>query len=263
MRRILVLAGLLMLLVKSIGAQIAVSDPANTARNSISATIKEYLIETQRSQREQMDRMSRRLSRLTGLQKYSLPDAPEWRIHDFFDDWISPLARDYHAALTYGDRTGVAVMAVSHAVANPSGLTGRLIPAALRLLATRLATIDSADAVLIAGTNDAGLTRFNGRRELAAIEALEAQVIDPNDEQSTTAVLEKLNGASLVGTRQRQARIQLLSSLVEQLLIDSKRARDADATAMNMQLATWRDRRAANEAFVAGTGDALRTWRQP
>jgi len=25
----------------------------------------------------------------------------------------------------------------------------------------------------------------------------------------------------------------------------------------------WRDGRAANEAFVAGTGDALRTWRQP
>jgi hypothetical protein len=32
---------------------------------------------------------------------------------------------------------------------------------------------------------------------------------------------------------------------------------------MNMQLVTWRDGRAANEAFAAGTGDALRTWRQP
>ena len=26
---------------------------------------------------------------------------------------------------------------------------------------------------------------------------------------------------------------------------------------------TWRDGRAANDAFVAGSGDALRTWRQP
>jgi len=26
---------------------------------------------------------------------------------------------------------------------------------------------------------------------------------------------------------------------------------------------TWRDARAANDAFAAGTGDALRTWRQP
>ena len=42
-----------------------------------------------------------------------------------------------------------------------------------------------------------------------------------------------------------------------------KRQRDTEALAMNMQLVTWRDARAANEAFVAGTGDALRTWRQP
>jgi hypothetical protein len=31
---------------------------------------------------------------------------------------------------------------------------------------------------------------------------------------------------------------------------------------LNMQIVQWRDGRAANEAFVAGTGDALRTWRQ-
>ena len=46
--------------------------------------------------------------------------------------------------------------------------------------------------------------------------------------------------------------------MVEQLLIDSKRARDTEAAAMNMQLVTWRDRPAANAAFVAGAGDALR-----
>ena len=100
-------------------------------------------------------------------------------------------------------------------------------------------------------------------RELPAIDALEAQVIDPSDEQSATAVLDKISGAVLIGARQRQARSQLLAAFVEQLLVDSKRDRDADAAAMNMQIVTWRDRRAANEAFVAGTGDALRTWRQP
>ena len=76
-------------------------------------------------------------------------------------------------------------------------------------------------------------------------------------------MLDKISGAVLIGARQRQARSQLLAAFVEQLLVDSKRDRDADAAAMNMQLVTWRDRRAANEAFVAGTGDALRTWRQP
>jgi hypothetical protein len=108
------------------------------------------------------------------------------------------------------------------------------------------------------------LLRFNGRtQELPAIDALESQVVDPSDEESATAVLDKISGAVLIGARQRQARSQLLAAFVEQLLIESKRERDADAAAMNMQLVTWRERHAANEAFVAGTGDALRTWRQP
>jgi hypothetical protein len=98
---------------------------------------------------------------------------------------------------------------------------------------------------------------------LPAIDALEAHVIDPSNEQSATAVLDKISGAALIGARQRQARVELLAGVVEQLLIDTKRARDADVAAMNMQLVNWRDGRAANEAFVAGSGDALRTWRQP
>src|SRR5690606_13573876 len=108
-----------------------------------------------------------------------------------------------------------------------------------------------------------GRVRFNGRRELASINALERHVTDPSLEQSATAVLDKISGAALVAARQRQARVQLLAGVVEQLVIDTKRMRDADASAMNMQLVTWRDARAANEAFVAGSGDALRMWRQP
>ena len=55
----------------------------------------------------------------------------------------------------------------------------------------------------------------------------------------------------------------LLVGMVEQLLVDSKRARDTDTAALAMQIVTWRDGRAAANAFVAGSGDALRTWRQP
>jgi hypothetical protein len=72
-----------------------------------------------------------------------------------------------------------------------------------------------------------------------------------------------VNGAGLIAIRQRQARVQLLAGVVEQLLVETKRTRDADAAAMNMQLTTWRNGQAANDAFVAGSGDALRTWRQP
>ena len=132
------------------------------------------------------------------------------------------------------------------------------------MMVSRLATLNMTDAAAIAATNDTGQLRFNGRKhELPAIDALEAHVVDPSNEQSATAVLDKISGAALIAARQRQARVQLLAGVVEQLLIDTKRARDADVGAMNMQLVNWRDGRAANEAFVAGSGDALRTWRQP
>ena len=47
--------------------------------------------------------------------------------------------------------------------------------------------------------------------------------------------------------------MQLLGGVVEQLLVDTKRARDTEAAAMNMQLVTWRDRAAAKP----------RSWRAP
>jgi hypothetical protein len=72
-------------------------------------------------------------------------------------------------------------------------------------------------------------------------------------------VLDKISGAVLIGARQRQARIQLLTGVVEQLLVDNKRARDTEAAAMNMQLVTWRDARRERGVRAAGSGDALRT----
>ena len=78
-----------------------------------------------------------------------------------------------------------------------------------------------------------------------------------------TAILDKVAAGELLGRRQDMAANQLLSHALEQLLARSKRLRDTEAATMNMQLVTWRDGRGANEAMVAGAGDALRTWRQP
>jgi hypothetical protein len=105
--------------------------------------------------------------------------------------------------------------------------------------------------------------RYNGRREQAAIDQLDGDVLDPSDDQSATAVAEKLSGSALIVARQRQARAELLVGIVEQLLVDSKRSRDTEASLMNMQLTTWRIAAPVNAAFGVGAGDALRTWRQP
>ena len=114
-----------------------------------------------------------------------------------------------------------------------------------------------------AKSDQTGQLRYNGRRELAAIDALEGNTLDPSPGQSATAVLDKISGAGLIRARQQQARIQFLGSIVEQLLVDNKRSRDTETVSMNMQLERLRWGRAANSSLVAGAADALRTWRQP
>ena len=259
MRRTLLVLGFWFVSVE-VSAQIGVYDPAVTARNGATAVVKEFLLNTERQQHSQLRRMAQRLSLFTNLAKYVLEDPPRWRTHG--GDFL--YASGYNDALIFGDPAGAAFLAVSHPVEDARTLIGRLTPAARRAFIPRLATLNLTDAVAIAATHDTGQLRFSGRKhELQAIDALEAHVVDPSNEQSATAVLDKISGASLIAARQRQARLQLLAGVVEQLLIDTKRARDTDVAGMNMLLVTWRDRRAANEAFVAGSAHALRTWRQP
>jgi hypothetical protein len=251
---------LICLATSSVSAQLVVRDPAVTARNAITAMVKDYLLNVQREQHSELRRMATRLSVHTSLNKYVLPDPPRWRTHG--GDYL--FAGPYNDALIFGDSRGAAYMALTHPLLSAVQGLSRLPADARRALLARLATIELADAAAIAATHDSGQLRLNGRRsELQVIDALETHVINPSNEQSATAVLDKISGAALIGTRQRQARAQLLTGIVEQLLIEGKRARDSEAAAMNMRLVTWRDGRAANEAFVAGSADALRTWRQP
>jgi hypothetical protein len=228
----------------------------------VTAALKEVLIRLQQQQHSELRRMAHRLSMFTSLAKFRVANPPLWRIHDFESPTFL-YSRDYNAALNYGDSSGRAYLAISHPLLDPTSGIGRLPPAARRALSSHLATLDLTDAADIAATHDTGQLRYNGRRELGAIDGLERHVTNDSLEQSTTAVLDKISGAGLIGARQRQARIQLLDGMVEQLLVESKRARDTETAAMNMQLIAWRDGAAVNHAFVAGAGDALRTWRQP
>ncbi len=208
-------------------AQLVITDPAVTLRNVVIAVLKRQVLDTLTQQADRVQRMAKRLSALTNLDKYASTDddIPMWRIHLF---GLAELAPNAEAAIVAG-----------------------------------LATLDAADSTIIAGTDQTGQLRYNGRRELAAIDALQGDALDPSSGQSATAVLDKISGASLIHARQQQARMQFLASIVEQLLVDNKRARDTEAATMNMQLERLRSGRAANSALVAGAADALRTWRQP
>lgn len=245
----------------AIGSQSCiVYDAAVTAQNAITAHLKQLETEMQTLQRQKLGRMARRLSMWTDISKYSLRDAPRWRTHG--GDFL--YAEPFNEALIFGDSTGAAYLFLSHPVQSAFGAVHRLPLSARPAFESRLATVEAADAAVISATNDTGRLRLNGRKsEFEAIEALDAMVIDPSSDQSATAILDKISGTATIGAQQRQARSSLLVGVVEQLVIDNKRSRDTEAESVNMQLTTWRDGRAAREAFVAGSSEALRTWRQP
>src|SRR6266851_9882854 len=185
-RKLLFSVALVLLGCMATEAQIAVNDPAVTARNSVTAGLKEYLVNLQREQHQQLRRMARRLSAFTNLDKYAVTDIPQWRIHVFFDAPEEPVlfARDYHAALNYGDASGHAYLGVTIPLMDAAAVLDEGVNVtALRDFAARLATINVADATAISATNDAGHVRYNGRREQAAIDQLDGDVLDPSDEQ--------------------------------------------------------------------------------
>ena len=248
-------------------AQLVITDPAVTLRNVVIAVLNRQMLDTLTQQADRVQRMSTRLSALTNLDKYASidDDIPRWRIHSFQGEQFV-FANPYNAALNYGDRNGAGYAAVARPREKPGAELGglfELAPNADAAIVAGLATLDAADSTIIAATDQTGQLRYNGRRELAAIDALQGDALDPSSGQSATAVLDKISGAGLIRARQQQARLQLLASIVEQLVVDNKRARDTEAATMNMQLERLREGRAANSRLVAGAADALRTWRQP
>jgi len=239
-------------------AQLVVFDAATTARNSTTAALKEVLYQLQKVQHDRILEMARRLSALTGLAKYRVVGVPAWRTHG-----PAVYATPYLNALAQGDPGGAAYIRLV-ARLQQSPRVNQLSPQARRSFGSRLALVDVADAAAIAGIQASGRLRLDGRQaELQVLDTLERDVVDPTSTQSATAVLDKISAAMSVGARQRQARIQLLTAVLEQLLVENKEVRDAEAAALNMQLVKWRARRVADEEFEAGNGEALRTWRQP
>ena len=248
-------------------AQIVVTDPATTLKNIAIAALKNDVVDVLTNQATRLRKMAKRLSLATNLDKYSLTDPPAWRIHWFIEDGTFLYANPYTAALNYGDGSGQSFEDVSRERVAPgaelAAFSGEEDTAALDAIRSELATLDIADSTIIAGTDQTGQLRYNGRKEQAVIDALDADVIDPSPSQSATAVLDKISGASLIRARQQQARLQFLAGIVEQMLVDNKRSRDTETAVMNMQLFRLRDGRAANSSLIAGAGDDLRRWRQP
>jgi hypothetical protein len=233
-----------------------VSDTATTARNAVTAVLKDSILDTLTVQVERLERMATRLSALTDLTKYTTSRSPGWAIHD-------SAGTGFLHALNEGDPTGIEYEGVARRRHSLPMDLATLSPAEREVIERALATLDLADSTIIAGAHQTGVLRQGGELERHAIDQLEADVLNPSQAQSTTAVLDKMTGATLIEAHQKHARLQFLSAAVEQLLVDSKRARDTEAAALNMRLGQLRRDGGEEGGLLSGTADDLRNWRQP
>src|SRR4051812_29237146 len=244
-----------------------VTDPANTMKNLITAALENQVVEVLTQQGQRFRRMARRLSAFADLSRYVIPDVPRWRSYRYQD--VSLYATAYEDALNLGDPAGVAYEGVVRTRVTADDALAALrasAPAAAEVLIAQLATLDLADSTLMIATDANGQLRSAGKREMRAVDALERDATDGALTQGTSAVLDKISAATLLETRQKQSRLQFLTAIIEQLVVDNKRSRDTEAAALNMQLGRLRIAADCGEScpgLLRGSANALRTWRQP
>jgi hypothetical protein len=267
MRRQIVVIAAVALLTVGIGAAdafvLVVTDPATTFKNIVTAALKSQILDTLTEQARQIRRMARRLSVFTDLSKYAVADPTRWRSYRYQD--VNLYANAYVEALNFGDAGGLAYEAIARQrvpVGDALGGFGEDGVAEAAIEAA-LATLDLADSAITTATDQNGRLRAGGKLEMRVVDALERDAVDPSPSQSATAVLDKISAAVLLENRNREARIRFVSGIVEQLLVENKRERDAEAAAMNMQLGRLRDGRTAGLSLLAGAANDLRTWKQP
>lgn len=248
---------LVAMVVPPVHAQLPVLDAANLVQAVLIAQRAQRHYEELQAQYRTIRRMAEGLG---NMESYRIPpigvtrhDPSRW---EYGGPWIQ--------GLNSGDATGAAYWSTTLPLELPTAPARGLDPTARRVLERQYATIEIADSVAMMAGHQVGLIRgYHGQLQ-DAVEALEDDVLNGLLRyHEMTAILDKIAAGELLGRRQDMATNQLLSHALEQLLARGKRLRDTEASTMNMQLVTWRHSRAANEALVAGTGDALRSWRQP
>jgi hypothetical protein len=239
-------------------AQIVVIDPANLAQTILIAerTLRQY--DQLRAEFELIQRMAQKLG---GLDRYRIPaisitghDPTRW---EYGRPWIQ--------ALNTGDPRGTAYYETTVPLQRPTAADLSRLPAtARRTFQNQYATMEITDSVALTGAHQVALVRNYFGKLQDATQELENDVLSAQTgTHELTAVLDKIAAGELLGRRQDTASNQLLSHALEQLLARSKRLRDTEAGNVNKQLQMWRNGPSANQAFVQGAGDALRTWKQP
>jgi hypothetical protein len=250
--RFVVLAFVISLLPAPAYAQWVVYDPANFGQAVAQVA---NLVRTYQWLVDQARRLPASL-----LARYVSPEV-QWRLHNLQTAY--PWARPVLTALTSGDLTGQQYLRTVDALQPMDDVLEQLPPSLRRRLTDAYATIELADSVAQMSINQVGAIRTNGASVLSAIRAVENDTVDPaNSFQSQTAILNKINGTSVLGLRIAERATQFQMHALEQMIVENKRRRDTEAILMNASLYQWQYGLQYGQNLYGATATNLDTWRQ-
>ena len=257
MRRVVLIEICCLVIAAPAFAQFVVIDPANLSQTVLIAehTLNEY--DTLLRQYQTILKLARSLG---PLDRYRTPPIAMNR----HDPGRWPYAAPWLGGLNSGDARGTLYEQTARRLERPGTMLDAVPSDARKAIESAYATIELTDSIAEIGGHQTALVRgYNGTLQ-RVIQAFERDVLSSRPGyHDMTAVLDKISTGDLLARRQDAATNQLLSHALEQLLARSKRMRDTEAAAMNMRLVGMRDGRRATTNLIAGSADALRTWRQP
>lgn len=176
----------------------------------------------------------------------------------------TPYAEAILSALNIGDPTGGLYNVSVDRLDTIDDLIGSVPVDLRRRLRLLYGSLQFDDSVAKAAINQVGVTRTNGPFALSTIQNMEDDAVASSDDYHTqVALLDKINGAATLALRLDETASQLQMHILEQLLVQNKRTRDAEAAAMDARLFQWRYGAAYGRDLFSRTAAALDSWRQP
>ncbi len=185
--------------------------------------------------------------------------------------WVSPAPTNTYGT-TAGWQTGITTgLGVSGGYSSATQTLGTYgsalqnIPGdQLDRVKTDYATVELTDGANRAAIETLGRLRANAPAVESAIANLENDSLSSDPNMNTEiAVLNKINASNIVALRNGQDSNKLLAALAEERIIEAKRARDAEARAINQHIRFMADAKAAMAAQAAGASAEMAAWRMP
>jgi hypothetical protein len=185
-----------------------------------------------------------------------------WQTHNAAR--ISTYAEPILSALNIGDATGILYDVSTDRLDTLDDLLSSVPPQLRPRLRLNYGTIQFDDSVAKTAIDQVGMTRTNGSLALSTIQNMEDDAVSSFDEFHTqAALLNKINGATVLALRLQETASQLQMHLLEQLLVQNKRSRDAEAELMDAHLFQWRYGAAYSHDLFSHSAAELDSWRLP